>query len=150
MTRAFNYLKTNKLMTWDSYPFIGATGSCKYNGQGVTTVSGYAQPVAGDPNAMMAAVAQQPVAVGINSRNADFFFYKSGVISSTTCGTTVNHAVLIVGYGTDAATGKPYWLIKNSFGPTWGDKGYLKVLRTTEKGPGICGVLSSLSAYPIL
>jgi hypothetical protein len=47
----------------------------------------------------MNAVAKQPVAVAVNSRSSDFFFYKSGIISSAKCGTEVNHAVLLIGYG---------------------------------------------------
>lgn len=79
----------------------------------------------------MAAVAQQPVAVAINSRSADFFFYKSGILSNPACSTAVNHAVTLIGYGTDAVTGKDYWLLKNSFGTSWGEKGFFRVLRTS-------------------
>jgi C1A family cysteine protease len=87
------------------------------------------------------------VAVAVNSRSSDFFFYRSGIISSPKCGTEVNHAVLLIGYGTD--NGEDYWLLKNSFGASWGEKGYFKILRTKEKGvAGICGILSPHSSYP--
>ena len=90
----------------------------------------------------MAAVAKQPVAIAVNSRSSDFFFYKSGVISSEKCGTQVNHAVLLIGYGTDSATKTDFWLVKNSWGTSWGEKGFFRVKRSSDKGAGICGILS--------
>jgi hypothetical protein len=74
--------------------------------------------------------------------------YKGGVLSSSACGTNVNHAVTMIGYGTDNK-GTPYWLIRNSWGANWGENGYIRVLRSTEKGPGTCGLLQ-LSSQPIL
>lgn len=103
----------------------------------------------GDPNAMMRAVAQQPVTVPINAGAGAFFFYKSGIIDSG-CSASVNHAVTIVGYGTDSKLGKDYWLIKNSYGPNWGENGYLRVLRTNQRSPGVCGILTELNAYPTM
>ena len=50
----------------------------------------------------------------------------------------MNHAVLIVGYGNDAKTNLDYWLVKNSYGKEWGDKGYIKI--AIEDGAGICGI----------
>ncbi len=73
-----------------------------------------------------------------------FRFYKSGVYTSKTCGSTpmdVNHAVLAVGYGVE--DGIPYWLIKNSWGKNWGDNGYLKM----EMGKNMCGV-ATCASYP--
>ena len=77
--------------------------------------------------------------------------YKSGVIDSYECNrfvrdkegkslNPVNHAVLVVGYGTDEATGLEYWLVKNSWNTTWGDQGYLKIQRYGDDVNGICGV----------
>ena len=72
------------------------------------------------PSALLLAVVQQPVSVGVEANAQSFQFYKSGVIKKGTCGTYVDHAVLLVGYGTEDGT--DYWLIKNSWSDTWGDK----------------------------
>ena len=82
--------------------------------------------------------------------------YKSGVIDSKDCYNPtkdpdylnpINHAVTIVGYGTDEATGLEYWLIRNSWNTTWGDKGYVKIKidDSGENVDGVCGV----NKYPI-
>lgn len=75
-------------------------------------------------------------------------FYRGGIISSTSCGTTINHAVLLVGYGVTAA-GTKYWLAKNSWGTNWGEGGFFRVLRTDTDGPGICGILK-MTSYPLI
>merc|ERR1712070_595454 len=79
--------------------------------------------------ALKEAVSAQPVSVAVEADKQVFQFYKSGVIkSSAGCGTKLDHGVLAVGYGTEEGT--MYWKIKNSWGPTWGDEGYLKIERT--------------------
>ena len=79
---------------------------------------------------------KQPVVVGITANNKYIHSYATGVIDADDCVdgdhiadglNPVNHAVLAVGYGTDEATGLEYWLIRNSWNTTWGDKGYVKI-----------------------
>lgn len=86
----------------------------------------------------MAAVAQQPIAVSIEADRTVFQSYSSGIISSTKCGTRLDHAVLLIGYGTD--NGADYWLLKNSWGTSWGESGYFRIARSSTTGAGICGV----------
>ena len=94
------------------------------------------------PVSQKPAVAIQPIAVGVEADAAVFQFYASGVVTSSECGTTLNQALLIVGYDTE--NGVPYWLCKNSWGSSWGDSGYIKIGRslTASAGPGICGIAS--------
>jgi aminopeptidase C len=73
--------------------------------------------------------------------------YKSGIISSSACGTSLNHAVNLVGYGSE--NGKNFWIVRNSWGTNWGEKGYFRVARSRQDGPGVCGLLK-MSSYPIL
>lgn len=67
-----------------------------------------------------------------------FQFYHSGIMDNANCGTNLDHAVMVVGYGTDATSGEDYWLVKNSWNTSWGDKGYIKL--GMVEGDGICGV----------
>lgn len=95
---------------------------------------------------MKAAVALGPVSVAIEADTSVFQFYNSGVIKSKGCGVDLDHAVLVIGYGTD--NGTDYWLLKNSWGSRWGDKGFFKILRASDNTVGICGVLAE-PVYPV-
>ena len=106
----------------------------------ITKISSYVNVQANNETALEEAVYQQPVSVILN---ADAFrFYKSGIMDSD-CDTNFNHAMLIVGWG--ELNGKKYWKIKNSWGPQWGDSGYLLLERGTNK----CGVAQS-PIYPVV
>ena len=97
---------------------------------------------------MKAAVAQQPVAIAIEADTRYFQSYSGGVLTSSSCGTNLDHGVLIVGYGTE--NGIDYWLVKNSWGTSWGDKGYVKIARSSSTNDvGICGVAMDPS-FPIV
>jgi KDEL-tailed cysteine endopeptidase len=85
------------------------------------------------------AVSNQPVAVAISADTMLFQSYSSGVITSESCYTSLDHGVLIVGYGTENSN--DYWLVKNSWADTWGDGGYVKIGRSSSTNdPGICGI----------
>jgi len=85
---------------------------------------------------MKAALQQAPLAVAIEADKMVFQTYSSGVLTSSRCGTSLDHAVLAVGYGTE--DGQDYWLVKNSWNTTWGDQGYIKLGMDSSKGT--CGV----------
>ena len=81
----------------------------------------------------------QPVSVAIEADTRYFQSYSSGVLTSTSCGTNLDHGVLVVGYGEE--NGQKYWLVKNSWSATWGDKGYVKIARSeSTNDPGVCGI----------
>ena len=85
------------------------------------------------------AVANQPVSIAIEADTRVFQFYSGGVITDTSCGTNLDHGVLIVGYGEE--DGNSYWLVKNSWGSEWGDNGYVKILRdNSTNSEGVCGI----------
>jgi C1A family cysteine protease len=85
---------------------------------------------------MKAAVQKGPVAVSIEADTSVFQSYSSGILDSTACGTYLDHAVLVTGYGVE--NGKEFWMVKNSWNTTWGDNGYIKL--AIVDGNGICGV----------
>jgi len=87
------------------------------------------------------------VSVAIEADKAVFQMYQGGIISSTSCGTRLDHGVLVVGYGTEGT--QDYWLLKNSWGPTWGEKGYFRIARDSGRGDGICG-LQMEPSYPTM
>jgi len=96
----------------------------------------------------MSALDQQPVAIAIEADQAAFQLYKSGVLTAT-CGTSLDHGVLAVGYGNDATSGYDYYLVKNSWGPDWGDAGYIKLQRGSGvQKQGQCGMLSGPPSFP--
>ena len=102
-----------------------------------------------DETALAAAVATQPVSVAIEADKSVFQLYKSGVLKSKQCGTTLDHGVGIVGYGT--LSGTDYWKVKNSWGADWGDKGYIYLGRGAQfnGNKGQCGIQMAAS-YPVV
>eukprot|EP00908_Phaeocystis_cordata_P014192 Transcript_25292.p1 GENE.Transcript_25292~~Transcript_25292.p1 ORF type:complete len:465 (+),score=160.57 Transcript_25292:147-1541(+) len=100
--------------------------------------------LAGDQTALEAAVAARPVAAGVNAGSTAFELYRSGVITSG-CEGDIDHYVLIVGYGTDPASGTDFWIAQNTWGADWGEKGYVRI----QRGPDdVCGLMR-LAVAPV-
>jgi cathepsin L len=155
MDNAFTWIKKNGgLCSEQDYPYVSGTTktagtcktTCKVNGN--SKVQSFVDVKANSDDDMMTALAQQPVSVAIEADQTAFQLYKSGVFTGT-CGTSLDHGVLVVGYGTDGAL--DYYTVKNSWGTTWGLNGYIKLGRGTSynNGAGQCGVLMEAS-YPVL
>ena len=140
---AWDYLKVNNQETTADYPYtsgqFGITGTCNASGSGVAKVNSYVQ--VGQTNQdIMSAINLKPVSVALDAQRAVFQSYTSGVVTSG-CGTMLDHAVMAVGYGNDAATGLDYFLVRNSWGTSWGDNGYIKIgMSSTGTAPGYCGI----------
>lgn len=138
---AFAYTETAGITTDANYPYTGRTGSCdtsKIDPVGYN--SGYVDLPVNDGAALMDAVANQgPVAVSIAAAGWHFQFYGGGVLKN--CNDFVmDHAVQLVGYGTD--DGQDYWLVRNSWGGNWGEGGYIRFARYSD-GNEPCGVDST-------
>ena len=153
MDFAFDFVIENQgLDTEKDYPYKGEEGICDKDRRNrhVVTIDGYEDVPQNDETALLKAVANQPVSVAIEADQRAFQLYSGGVFDDEDCGTSLNHGVLIVGYGTErnGTHEMPYWIIKNSWGPAWGDKGYIKMKRGASAVQGLCGVAMQAS-YPI-
>lgn len=145
MDDAFEFLINNGgLATEASYPYKATQGTCETKNS-VATITGYEDVPANSESSLLKAVSQQPVSVAIDAGGLDFQHYSSGVFTGD-CGTELDHGVTAVGYGTDA-DGTKYWLVKNSWGTTWGEKGYVRMQRDVDAEEGLCGIAMQAS-YP--
>ncbi len=146
---SLNYAKTYGLTTEDSYSYtsgwFSTYGTCKNPlPAAATRLKSWTQLGSNDEVALLAALENGPIAVAVTV-DSSWFGYSTGVLSSSGCAGPVNHAVLVVGAGMDDATGIPYWLVRNSWGTTWGEGGYARLRRGAGSGsPGMCNV----AAYP--
>ena len=150
MDYAFEYIIKNKGITTEAaYPYT-ATGpnTCVAAGKPVAaTLSGYKDVPVNSETALETAIAQQPVSVAVEADQSVFQFYSGGVMDSA-CGTQLDHGVLAVGYGT--LGGKEYYLVKNSWGASWGANGYILLGRGAKFNPsGQCG-LQMAASYPVV
>merc|ERR1711935_1114383 len=150
MDDGFKYLESKGDALETDYAYTGKTGTCSTTKQAKAAlkagqVTSFNDVTTNSETQMKAAVSQGPVSVAIEADQSGFQFYKTGVFSGT-CGTNLDHGVLVVGYGTDSGTA--YWKVKNSWGATWGDAGYIKMVKTAS-GAGICGIAAQAS-YPVI
>ncbi|XP_060112453.1 cathepsin K [Heteronotia binoei] len=144
MTNAFEYVKENRgIDSDDSYPYIGQDERCMYNPTGkAAKCRGFREIPEGNEKALKRALARiGPIAVGIDASLQSFQFYSRGVYYDENCNSeNINHAVLAVGYG--AQKGSKHWIIKNSWGEEWGDKGYVLMARNMNNACGIANLAS--------
>ncbi|XP_031259300.1 cysteine proteinase RD21A-like [Pistacia vera] len=149
MDYAFEFIINNGgIDTEEDYPYMAVDGRCdtyRKNAK-VVTIDNYEDVPENNEKALQKAVANQPVSVAIEAGGREFQFYDSGVFSGR-CGTALDHGVTAVGYGTD--NGVDYWLVKNSWGKSWGESGYIKMERNLlGTATGKCGIAVEAS-YPI-
>lgn len=132
----------------EDYQYMGQNMFCGQNATHrdaapVAHFKGYATVKKRDEVALMWAVWRHgPVAISIDASQPTFRFYSEGVYKDKKCQTGpdfMDHAVLLVGYGTDKITGEDYWLVKNSWSKYWGEDGYIRMARTPGSGND-CGV----------
>ncbi len=152
--------KNGGICTEEAYPYVSGTtgqaGTCQKTCAKVSgsAVSKTVEVAPKSDSAMMSALAQQPVSIGLEADQPAFQLYKSGVFTAP-CGTNLDHGVLVVGYGTD--NGLDYYIVKNSWGTTYGENGYIRLGKGNDPatgkpyngGAGQCGMLST-PVYPVL
>ena len=150
MENAFPFAKTNSICTEGSYPYTATDRACNLSGCQVGIPQGgavdYTDVSIDSEQAMMSAVAQQLVSIAIETDQYSFQLYSSGVFT-VSCGTRLDHGVLAVGYGSEAGT--DCWKVKNSWGSSWGEQGYVRLQRG-KGGVGECGILAEPPSYPVV
>lgn len=148
MDQAFDYIKDNKgIDTEEAYPYEARDGKCRFDASKVgATCTGYVDIKSGDEDALQEAVATiGPVSVGIDAGHMSFQMYESGVYNEPACSSEdLDHGVLAIGYGSDG--GNDYWLVKNSWGESWGSKGFIMMSRNKHNQ---CGIATAAS-YPLV
>ena len=130
-------------MSEASYPYTAKNGVCHYNAGDTTgvMVNSYTILAIGDLAGMQTAIMSRPLSVSIDASQSSFNYYQAGIYADTGCANdwaSTDHATNLVGWGTDAATGTDYWIMRNSWGTSWGEAGYMKV--KIVPGNGICGI----------
>ena len=147
MLSAFLYLGQQKFIDGKDYPYLGKDYLC-LDGQfkvkyGQVNSIGLIDPL-NETQLALAVREIGPITVAIDAGSPYLMFYWEGIYDDPYCTTSVNHAVTIVGYGTDS-NGQDYWIVKNSWGSDWGDNGYIKM----KRGVNLCGIAES-PIYPLL
>merc|ERR1711865_786962 len=160
MDDGFKFLEADGDSTESDYAYTGVSGTCSSSKESAAAglkkgkITSFKDVESKSCSQLMAAVAKGPVSVAIEADQTGFQHYSTGVFSST-CGDKLDHGVLAVGYGTDGGT--DYWKVKNSWGSTWGDAGYIRMAKSCDSTgrasdastAGECGILSQPS-YPVV
>jgi C1A family cysteine protease len=146
---AFKYMINNGQCTETSYPYTSgvtrSAGSCQKCISADVSFSGCYDVKQNDQVSLKAAVSQQPVVIAIEADTRYFQSYSSGILTDAIqCGTTLDHAVEIVGYGTE--NGIDYWKVRNSWSSTWGEQGYVRIQKSSSTNDiGVCGIAAQPS-----
>ena len=133
---ALNWAKNNSMIISDSYPSYNAetnpycmefmfTGSTNVKTVNIVTPNNVTQ--------LLAAITQVPTTVAVDV-GSDFQFYSRGILNSTTCGTSLDHAIAAVGFNQTGG----YYIVRNSWGQSWGENGYIRM--AIVEGEGMCGI----------
>ncbi|KAK8942828.1 hypothetical protein KSP39_PZI009196 [Platanthera zijinensis] len=149
MEDAFKFIINNGgIDTERNYPYDAAAGSCnsKKEADRAVDITGFEIVPENSESALLKAVSGQPVSVSVDA-GGNFQHYKGGIFAGP-CGTKLNHGVTVVGYDADE-DGTKYWLVKNSWGTGWGEKGYIRMERGIDGVKGLCGIAMDAS-YPTI
>ncbi|KAL3268647.1 hypothetical protein HHI36_007751 [Cryptolaemus montrouzieri] len=143
MTSAWEYVQKNGCESEDDYPYKEVDGKCRFEQvKSVVSISGYVEINKNETDLQIAVASVGPISVGIDA-SEELQLYSKGILEDNTCSAySLNHGVLLVGYGSES--GKDFYIIKNSWGVSWGEEGYF---RLGKKASNPCGITDDAS-YP--
>lgn len=148
--KAYFYMTTVALETESAYPYQGQAQKCKYAAnKGVVNLTAWYNVKPNNCTQVLGSVLEGPTDVAIVSSAIQF--YTGGVFNSTTCGSNTDYDAVIVGYGTDPTSQADYWIVRPSFGASYGEQGYIRMDRNVQSSTtGICGICTyALGPFPI-
>lgn len=138
------YLESIGQELTSDYPYKATTNSCKADAsKGQLKVFGINNVTPSSTAQLKAAISHGPVSVTVEADTDVFQMYTGGILDSTACGTSLDHAITAVGWGNDGT--RDYYIVRNSWSASWGDAGYIKI--AAVEGSGICGI-QQISLYP--
>lgn len=144
--QAFAYVKANKgIDTETSYPYKATNQKCQFKAANIgATITGYIDIKSGDENAFTNAIALiGPISSAVDASQSSFQFYSNGIYSDPNCSSTqIDHGVTAVGYGSQGNS--DYYIVRNMWGTSWGDKGYMLLARNKNN---MCG-FATMPSYP--
>lgn len=146
MDQAFEYAIDNAIMLESDYPYEGVDGSCRADkAKGKVKVTNYFDVPENSSAQLKAAIAKGPVSVAVEAGGFSFMFYSKGIINSKLCGADLDHGITAVGFGVEGNT--EYYIVRNSWGASWGEKGYVRIAASdsVNNGAGYCGINSAAS-----
>ncbi|XP_068243057.1 crustapain-like [Palaemon carinicauda] len=145
---AYKYIRDNEgIDTESAYPYTASDGHCRYDPSNIgATISSYVQLIPGTESALQQAVHDVgPVSVRVDARHPSFGSYGGGVYFEPNCDIyAANQGAAVVGYGVEGDN--EYWLVKNSWGTTWGEEGYIRM----AKNQGNMCAIATYSVYPVV
>ena len=152
MDNAFKYVINNGgIDTEADFPYhafaLWRTCPADKEGNHAVTITDYTDVPTKNKDALLQALSAQAVSIAIEADHFVFQNYRGGIITEDTCGDTLDHGVLAVGFDTTADT--PYWIVKNSWGASWGESGYVRLAINVTDTSGQCGILEH-PVYPVI
>ncbi|KAK8840809.1 hypothetical protein M9Y10_027631 [Tritrichomonas musculus] len=146
MTDAYQYVidhQGGQFVLEDDYKYTARDGNCRFDEcPHIGTISKYVNIIEGDEDDLYEKVQLGPVAVAIDASTWSFTLYKEGIYDEPLCSpTNLDHGVGCVGFGTE--NGVSYWIVRNSWGTSWGEQGYMKLIRKNNQ----CGI-ASMATFP--
>ena len=159
MTNGFKYIIQQGIATEFDYPYIAMNSVCKTNVKRLQNIiSSYVEIPASDNDALLKALMKNVVSIAVNAPTFMFRFYEEGniyiyiyiyigIINHACYRGDLDHAVLLVGAG--VKEGQPYWRVRNSWGPNWGQDGDIYIYRDSTNRPALCG-MNLVCSYPVV